>query len=134
MNFTNIKSWNINLNCLMFCIPILIGAYWIYINIDSDFENQRFNSNVTESLKVLNALNKNKIDDLKVSHSLFIIASINNVNLNKFIPHDYLCNQIVNINVSSIINNLDMQPSFPEIQKKQFHKKYQKLKQLCIKL
>jgi len=134
MSLKNIKNWKINLSCLIIILSIFVGVYQIYMSVYSDFEDQRFNFSVTESLKTLDAINKNKIDDLKVSHSLFIISSINNVNLNKIILRSYLCNQIKNINIDNIVNSLNMQTNSLEIEKKQFQKKLKKLKKLCVNL
>ena len=135
MNLINTKNWKIHLGCSIFTIiSIFIVTYLTYIIMSSEYENERFNSSIYKSINTLNSIKEKQILDLKISNSLLVFASINNVNLNKIKPHEYLCAQLDAIDAIAIIDILNSKLNLPEIEKQQFSIKYKKLKQLCTNL
>ena len=135
MNLKNIKNLKVSLGYfILTVVSMAVMAYWTYIITYSEFENQRFNSSVNESLKTLNLIKANEINNLKISNSLFVFASIDNVNLEKIKLHNYFCNQINKVSANEIINIMSKKVSLSEMKIKKFSNKYEKVRQLCTEV
>ena len=135
MNLINIKKWKRNSGCTVLIIVTIVtmflNGYWFYMFVDSDFENQRFNSGNNKSLETLNLINTNRINDLKISNSLYVFTSINYLNLDKIKPNEFLCTQLDKMEANTILSIINPKLNLSEIEKNKFSLKYEKLKQLC---
>ena len=132
MKMNNIKNLKITLACLtIIAISMTIISYVSYKITYDELNNKSFILRVSNSLSILDDIDKNKLDKIKFHESSFIFASIYNMNINSINIDKGFCNYLEKIHLENIFGNIETRVNIPTSQKEKFMNNFNIIKQSC---